>query len=486
MTVPRTLALRLAPGGRLLQPTAVELGLAAAVACVLGAIAVLALAAPMTVRVFLLLGVALPFAAILVGGLKRLLLTVALVNISLGWDINFAYNADAAALGAIGGFGFSLTTIALAGLFALWLAESLAKPDVTPRLRLRWVWPGALYVALTALSVLVAQDRQLSLFELALILQGFLLFLYVATFVRTTAEVRFIIGVLLLAFLGQGLLIIATRYLGVDPQLPGLSPRTDVGTEITRVAGTLGSPNSAGSYLASMVVLAISTYIARVRAPLQRLAPLAIALGAVALIQTFSRGAWLALAVALTVLFALFAARRLVSRRVVAVAAVAAVVALGFGGAVADRFAHGPATGEARVSLLETSFDVIHDHPFLGVGANNFVVALPSYSEMTRWVYIPHNKLALVWAEAGTGAFLAFLVLLVAVLRRAWLALRHADDTLFPYAAGVAAAFLALCVHMNFEPFHDSLQTQLFWLFSGLATALWAMRRPVSERRGIA
>jgi putative inorganic carbon (HCO3(-)) transporter len=462
------------------SPTALELLLAVSIALVLGAVAVKVVESSTTIAVFLLLAATLPFVAILMGGLQRLLLGIAILNISFNWDINFAYDYEAASRGAVGGLNFSLTTIALVGLFALWLAEVLAKPESedSPRLPLRWIAPGALYVALTGLALLAAHDRQLSVFELALLLQGFLLFLYIAAFVRTERDVRFVVGALVLALVLQGVLIVAARYFGVDLQLAGLSTRTDVGDERSRFAGTLGGPNGAGSFLAPTLVLAISVFIARARESRHRLAPLAIALGAVALIQTFSRGAWVAFALAIVVLLAVMTMRGMISRRILGLAAFAAVAALVFGGTVAERFTRdGTETVEARASLFDTSVEVIRDYPFLGVGPNNFAIVLPSYRELTGYAYIPHNRFALVWAEAGIGALLAFVALVLVLLRRSWLAVRTADRTMFPYAVGVMAAFLALCVHMNFEPFNGQMQGQLFWLLAGLVTALWGMRR---------
>jgi O-antigen ligase len=86
-----------------------------------------------------------------------------------------------------------------------------------------------------------------------------------------------------------------------------------------------------------------------------------------------------------------------------------------------------------------------------------------------------------VWAEAGIGALHAFVALVLVVLGRAWSTVRAADRTLFPYAAGVTVAFVALLVHMNFEPFQSLMQMQLFWLLAGLVTALWAMRQRAAD-----
>jgi O-antigen ligase len=466
------------PRLRSISPTALETLVAVSIALVLGAVAVRSLASSTTVTVFLLLAAVLPFVAVLMGGLKRLLLAIAVLNISFNWDVNFAYDYEAAARGAVGGLSFSLTTIALLGLYALWLADLLARPESTPRPPFRWAVPASLYVALTALSLLAAHDRQLSAFELALVVEGFLLFLYVATFVRTQRDVRFVVGTVVVALLAQGVLVVAIRYLGFDLEVAGLASRTDVGEDRSRVAGTIGSPNTAGSFLAPALLLAISVFVVRARESRHRLALLAIPLGAFALVQTFSRGAWLAFSIGLVVLFALLAARALISRRILALVALAAVGAAVFGGAVAERFTRdGTETVDARASLFDTSVQVIKDHPLLGVGANNYAVVVPVYRELTGYAYIPHNKFALVWAEAGFGALLAFVALVIVMLRRSWLAVRAADRALFPYAAGVAVAFLALFVHMNFEPFNGHPQMRFFWLLAGLVTAMWGMSR---------
>jgi hypothetical protein len=212
-------------GARLptVRPTRLELVAAAAISVVLGAIAARSLPSSPEVTALLLLAAALPFAAAAMGGLKRLLLAIAVLNIAFNWDVNFAYDETAADRGALGGLSFSLTTIALLGLFALWLAEVLAKrrPETGARLPRGWALPGALYVVLTAVSLLAAHDRQLSVFELAVLLQGFLLFVYVVTFIRTERDLRFVVGLLVVALVTQGALIVAARYLGLDLERSG-------------------------------------------------------------------------------------------------------------------------------------------------------------------------------------------------------------------------------------------------------------------------
>ena len=100
-------------------------------------------------------------------------LRVVLLDIPLHWDVNLGWRPEAAAVGAVGGIGISATTLALCGLYALWIAERTA--GRTHPLRLWPALPLVAYVGVTALSLIVAEDRQLGLFELVLLLQTLLL-----------------------------------------------------------------------------------------------------------------------------------------------------------------------------------------------------------------------------------------------------------------------------------------------------------------------
>src|SRR5215217_1824409 len=68
----------------------------------------------------LLLTVAAPVVALVVGSLRQVLLAVVLLDIPLQWDVNLGWRPDAVAVGAVGGISISATTLALFGLYALW------------------------------------------------------------------------------------------------------------------------------------------------------------------------------------------------------------------------------------------------------------------------------------------------------------------------------------------------------------------------------
>ena len=248
----------------------------------------------------LLLALAAPVVALVVGNLRQVLLAVVLLDIPLHWDVNLDWRPDAVALGAVGGISISATTFALVGLYALWIAERTAGRILPLRL-----WPALpliAYVAVTALSLVVAEDRQLGVFELVLLLQTLLLFLYVASHVRTQGEVVFIVVGLLAGFLLESTVMIAQSALGISFQWIGLSSNTRelVGSTASdvRAGGTIGGANGAAAYIAMLLPISIVVLWMDFGAWIKRFSLVATGAGVVALVLTYSRGGWLAAIVA--------------------------------------------------------------------------------------------------------------------------------------------------------------------------------------------
>jgi O-antigen ligase len=127
------------------------------------------------------------------------------------------------------------------------------------------------------------------------------------------------------------------------------------------------------------------------------------------------------------------------------------------------------------VPLTIVAGRVIQDHPFTGVGANNFALVQRQYwtSEFVgEWFFVAHNKYLLVLAETGPGALLSFVVFLLATLRRGWRVWQRDD----PYLAPLALCFTAVVVghmeHMALDVFHSRPQVQTLWLISALILAM--------------
>jgi putative inorganic carbon (HCO3(-)) transporter len=184
-----------------------------------------------------------------------------------------------------------------------------------------------------------------------------------------------------------------------------------------------------------------------------------------ALIATYSRGGFLALAVA--VLFCLWdfgiRARR---RYLLGIAAVCAIgmLAVAPGNYIkrletlVGRFQEGDydrGSAEARKEILLRSLTITATHPIFGVGPGNF----PSYTGMWR---VTHNTYTQLSSECGIPALLMFLLL----LRRAFLNLYYLrkmprtpdKEEIHLYASALGASFVAYLVGAFFastayEPF---------------------------------
>lgn len=423
---------------------------------------------------------------------RRVLLALVLLDLPFQWDVNFAYRADVGSRAGLGGFNVSLTTIALTALCLIWAGQRLAHDPAAPAPRWRAAAvPGAFLGALL-LSAVVARDVTVAGFEIALIAQMLVLFVYVASTVRTRADVRFVVVLLLVGLLLEALVSLAGHVSGGAIHVPGARtlPHTPGDPVGARLAGTVGAPNTAGAYFAFLSVLALSLCLTPVDRGLRRLAVVAAVPGALCLALTLSRGAWVGFVVSVVALFVGAAGRRgsrVSVRAMVAIGACAMVVLIPLQGMISARV-NGPDAGAAasRVPLLHIAENVIVDHPLLGVGANNFAIVLPSYAGpgfSSDWLAVVHNKYLLMWAEAGLAALGALIALLWTSIARGWRARGHPDPLLGAVAWGLGAAILGHGVHMNFDTFQSRLMTQTLWLGAALlaAPAFVARRRSAPE-----
>jgi putative inorganic carbon (HCO3(-)) transporter len=430
-----------------------------------------------------------PIAALNSEAVQKLLFAVLILDIPIELGTYLFYQPVQAALGALKGLSISATTLALAGLYACWFLRTLATrtPGARPRLHMNLAL--VFLLAITLLSVFVAQDKALSLFDLYLLLEACLIYFYVANNVRTREDVLFVVALLLGGCLLESAVIVVMKFT-VTASTTWDFPIHIIAENFAadgrmRIGGTIGVPNVAGAYLSVMLAFAASILFTNLGNRYKWVAASVLGLGGIALIFTYSRGGWIALGFAITVLCFVVWRQRGTSLKVpIAILAVLALLYVPFGGSISARlFGDDQGSANSRIPLNKLAFRMIGDNPLLGVGANNFTVVMDQYetSEFRReWLWAVHNKYLLVLAETGIGGLLAYLAFLLSTLRRGWQCWTLGDSVFSPLALGVVAGIAGHMVHLSVDLFRDRPLQQLVWLLAGL---LVAMHRICAARR---
>jgi O-antigen ligase len=430
-----------------------------------------------------------------VGDLRPALVGLAAFDLPLQLDRDLGYRTSAGEFGAFGGMNVSITTVAVIGLLLAALVRwSLG--ERRPALDRGLVAAFGGYVAVAAVSVVWARDRFLAAAWALLLVQNLLLLWVLLRMLRDRRDLERFVGFLLAGLAFESAVIIYQAVTGAG-SLAGLRLGGYEATARTaaRVGGTVGSPNVAAAYLSIMLPLALALALARVTRLLRMLAGGAFVLGAVALLfGTVSRGGGLALLIGVGLVLVVALRRRWTGGgRLLGLAVPLVLVLVATGGTLLSRVQFDNGAAQGRLPLLSLATAMIRDHPFLGVGANNFVPALPDYLTASydfAWIYIVHNDYLLVAAELGAAGLALYGYFLFRLVRLGVRAVsRRTDPFLGAVAAGCAGGLAGRLLHMNIDVFNGRPQVQsLVTVVAVLvvADALWtAAREPEPEPRRI-
>ena len=236
---------------------------------------------------------------------------------------------------------------------------------------------------------------------------------------------------------------------GHDPvQWVDLDPRF-------RPFATFGNPDFYGQFLAVVATACAAVLVfTRQRLWLVVIVGLVAVLNVALMLVVQTRGSFLGIAAGALVIAVLWLRRAGLSRRaltrfalvsaVAALALVVTLVATPLGGRLLDI---GRGIGlRDRVLLYQSAVQMFLDHPFLGVGFENFAVAYPRYQQ-AEWFGVAgmnttntsaHDWILHVAATTGVVGLVANVALLAAFAFHAW---RRARD---PDAAGMIVALAAI------------------------------------------
>lgn len=321
-----------------------------------------------------------------------------------------------------------------------------AKPDL--------LRPLAACLGAAALASVFSPDRAASLLgEYSARTQGLLtlgLCAVVAALAQSAGAT--FAGVALFAGAAAGAVLSAhglLQYAGYDPVVNA------IGTlPYGRIGSLVGSPVGLGCALAMLAPLQLRLALDSDGAPRRRLGWAFLGLTSLALLLTWSRGAWLAAAAA-TACYLLWTGRlRLPGARLLAVGALAA----GALSVAAVQVRPTKVSDMGRVAVWRSSLRIFAAHPMLGAGPDTVALMLGrhktegfvrAYGELGGQAHA-HNDILQILATTGLPGLAAYAWLLLAAWRRLKNALR--DETLRAGAAAAGAGLVAAFIVAKFNP----------------------------------
>ena len=278
----------------------------------------------------------------------------------------------------------------------------------------------------------------------------------------------------LIGYLAAALISAALGVLAVVAPIPGRSSLWFDG----RAEALFKDPNVFGPFLVPAVVImleeTVSPRLLKMRLSAKVAAMVLLSLG---VLFSYSRAAWLNLAVAVVVLLLVRVLRRGTGRSAVRLSAlvllviasgIVAIVATGSGSFLQER-AHLQSYDASRFSAQDAGIKLGEQHP-LGVGPGQFDVVEPISA---------HSLYVRAFAEQGPLGLLLFGGLIIGTLV---FAIRNADRGRDTYGIGSAALLGAWCGLLANSAFVDTLHWRHLWL---LAALIWAgaMRGTLWRRR---
>lgn len=338
--------------------------------------------------------------------------------------------------------------------------------------RLPWrhpyLWPGLLLLAGAVIGTLVSPDRRGALGILkAYFVEPMLAGLVIGGLVAGRREARILLGGLAVAGLIGGLanlpgVILALADHTFDPVHP---PHVIYNT-----------PNAIALFLVPLdaMALALALYSADRRERVLALVFLLITVPAV--ILSYSRGGWLALALVLVVVGAFHPRRWWML-------GVAVVLALGLGlgvGSIRRRIlteldpSSRNNTAHSRLLLWRSTLDMLAHRPVLGGGLNGFQSSVAPYrvAGFTEILMYPHNVVLNFWTETGVVGLAGFGWLVVAMVTNAVRSLAG-DPWVRAVGIGLVGVVVAILAHglVDVPYFKNDLSLEL-WALVGIHIGL--------------
>lgn len=382
-------------------------------------------------------------------------------------------------------------------LFILFLGRSAEYPWTRPR----GLWLWGLFLALSLYPAWLGADNYYdAAFYYPNIIVGALLFFWLGSVLARNGLAARIIFQLLT---GLGTLIalhtIIQAVTGItllgtashDTFLAGVSNYQLSGTGIPRVGSFFVDPNWDGAFFATMIFIPLGLLFARSSAFEKLLYALAVFLMLLALLFTYSNGAWLG-TFAGAIVFVLVVGRlryRLLLPIIIIMAAI--LLEVFFPTQISHQIQHATEPSEVtlRLGIWQTALAVIKANPLTGLGLGHYAYLQRAEIYRVPAQYIaqdhPHNSFLEFAAMAGIPVMLAFTAVLVFTLRQAFRNWARADARVrVLIGAGIASASALTVNSLTINGWTLPPLAALGWLILGvIASPLLLQSSPGTSKQ---
>lgn len=257
---------------------------------------------------------------------------------------------------------------------------------------------------------------------------------------------------------------LAQPYLGV--QMP--SGWVDSGeAQRFRAFSIVQSPNVLGSFMALLIPIGIGLFFAEKDKKWKMLWTGIVFVLLLCLLATYSRGAWLAFAAAIT-FFAI-----LIDRRALIAVIIGGIIIVAFVPGVTDRVTYlfsdtyiERSSADGRIARWSKALDQAKSEPFLGRGLGHYGGAV---AERNLGVTYVDNFYAKTVAETGLVGLSLFLWLIFATLFKGYNKIQNTKDKQLRWMMrGILTGLIAVTLHNGVENiFEVPFMTVYYWFLAG-------------------
>jgi O-antigen ligase len=327
-------------------------------------------------------------------------------------------------------------------------------------------WPALLFFAAATLSVGAAEFPRYALREWRTdVLEPLILFVLILL-------VRPRVKVMLNSLLAGALIVLASGFVQYAAH------RGIQAEGVLRMVGIYRSPDNFALYLGRMVPIAAAlALLAPLRPPWRVVYGAGAALATAGVLLSFTRGAWLGVLAALLVVGG-FAGRRWLAGGVVAAAGLAVALSSLQARRIQSLFQFTPgSTGYTRLALWHSAARMIADHPWFGVGLDNFLYQYPRYIQPDARsepdLSHPHDLVLDLWSRIGIFGLAAFVWIQVRFFRTTASVIRKTSGWERAAAVGLLASMIDCLVHGLVDNSYFLIDLSLtFWLTVALVQLL--------------